>query len=239
MVLSAEHIQAALTNRIGILSCHPAVTRFLCDFLRRSRKLHRLISDAQPLNFDDYGQRPCLIVVDTVLADVSSIRTMARRTHAKFPASKLVGLASSGDERVIELLQLGFSAVVQITEQFECDITSAITEVLSGSIWVPEPAIRRYSMRVESTLEVRFTRDRLLTAREAQILESVLWGRSNKDIACNLAIGERTVKFHLSNIFSKMGVKRRSELIRVFSQPDECDENSFSRPPTKWGSELN
>jgi DNA-binding NarL/FixJ family response regulator len=62
---------------------------------------------------------------------------------------------------------------------------------------------------------MRLAGDRLLTARESQILESVLWGRSNKEIASNLAISERTVKFHVSNILSKTGAERRRELVRV------------------------
>jgi NarL family two-component system response regulator LiaR len=184
------------------------------------------------------GQCPAVVVVDTVFADNSSARTVAQEVRAKFPASKLVALASCREEHVIELLQVGFSAVVQITDKFDCDIASAIAAVLSGSIWVPESVIRDYSKLVQDTLEMRLARDRLLTARETQILELVLWGRSNKEIASDLAIGERTVKFHLSNILSKVGVERRRELVRVFGWPHQSSGRALVAAPPKLEGRL-
>jgi DNA-binding NarL/FixJ family response regulator len=224
--------------RVGVVSPHPLVTRFLCDLLRKSSKLHQLSIHAQAANLDADGATGCppVVILDTVLTDRGSSSAMAQKVRAKFPGSKLVGLASCREEQVFQLLRLGFTAVVQITDNFDRDIASAITAVLSGSIWAPESAMRHYSDRLQSVLEMRLAGDRLLTARESQILESVLWGRSNKEIASNLAIAERTVKFHLSNILSKVGVERRRELVRVFSQPQQSSGDTVVAPATKTES---
>lgn len=52
-----------------------------------------------------------------------------------------------------------------------------------------------------------------LTARENEVLALILAGKSNKEIAASMSIGESTVKFHVSNIFSKYDVRSRAELI--------------------------
>lgn len=57
-----------------------------------------------------------------------------------------------------------------------------------------------------------------LTPREAEILNYVLKGISNKGIAKELSLSENTVKTHLKNIFSKLGIKKRTELIAKFSK---------------------
>ncbi len=51
-----------------------------------------------------------------------------------------------------------------------------------------------------------------LTKTERRVLPMLLSFRSNKEIASALGISERTVKFHVSNIFRKRGVRRRAEL---------------------------
>jgi DNA-binding NarL/FixJ family response regulator len=53
-----------------------------------------------------------------------------------------------------------------------------------------------------------------LTARERDVLESLSEGLPNKAIALRLGISEHTVKFHLSSIFSKLGVSSRTEAVR-------------------------
>ncbi|WP_259780209.1 response regulator transcription factor [Aestuariispira ectoiniformans] len=54
-----------------------------------------------------------------------------------------------------------------------------------------------------------------LTRRELELLDSLKTGRSNKQIATNMGITENTVKFHLKNLFSKLGVKNRSQAVAL------------------------
>lgn len=53
----------------------------------------------------------------------------------------------------------------------------------------------------------------VLTAREAQVLELLFEGKADKDIARILNRSVRTVRFHISNIFKKKGLKSRAELL--------------------------
>jgi len=54
-----------------------------------------------------------------------------------------------------------------------------------------------------------------MTAREKEILQQVRQGNTSHDIACLLGISERTVKFHLGNIFRKLKVKNRTEAVAL------------------------
>jgi DNA-binding NarL/FixJ family response regulator len=53
--------------------------------------------------------------------------------------------------------------------------------------------------------------------REAQVLKCVAEGQANKQIASQLAISERTVKFHLSSVFQKLGAENRAQAVAIAS----------------------
>ncbi|TAN43283.1 MAG: LuxR family transcriptional regulator [Nitrospirae bacterium] len=60
-----------------------------------------------------------------------------------------------------------------------------------------------------------------LTRRETDVLRRVINGLTNRDIACDLEIGEQTVKDHLSNIYQKMGIKNRFAIVRFLMESPE------------------
>jgi len=64
---------------------------------------------------------------------------------------------------------------------------------------------------------LKMDRFRILTPRERMIIQQVLSGHSNQDIAINLGISINTVKMHLKNTFVKLGIKRRSQLFLLLS----------------------
>lgn len=66
----------------------------------------------------------------------------------------------------------------------------------------------------------RIVRDSNLSRREAQVALACVEGMTNIEIGQRLSIGEQTVKFHLRNIFTKFGVRRRTELISRLLVPD-------------------
>ncbi|MEL7029971.1 MAG: helix-turn-helix transcriptional regulator, partial [Pseudomonadota bacterium] len=57
--------------------------------------------------------------------------------------------------------------------------------------------------------------DDLLSAREQAVLRSLIHGRTNKEISEVLGISQNTVKFHLKNVFQKLGVSSRQEAVRL------------------------
>jgi DNA-binding NarL/FixJ family response regulator len=74
-----------------------------------------------------------------------------------------------------------------------------------------------------------------LTSRELEVALVVAEGRSNRDIASRLFISQKTVEFHLGNVFGKLGVNSRTQLalalIRVPSQGTPLDERPTHTAP--------
>jgi len=97
----------------------------------------------------------------------------------------------------------------------------ALPQVASGGIWVPRPVLSRF---VDSILKGSQAR-RLapdsasdLSQREQEVLTGLLENLANKELAQKMKISERTVKFHVSNLLAKFGVRRRADLILLCYQ---------------------
>jgi DNA-binding NarL/FixJ family response regulator len=96
-------------------------------------------------------------------------------------------------------------------------LVKAIRAVRGGEIWAER---RTLTMLLDGLLERVNGAKRLagearalLTAREAEILQGVIQGMRNREIADRLQISEKTVKTHLGSIFRKLNVNRRAELL--------------------------
>lgn len=89
------------------------------------------------------------------------------------------------------------------------DLAAAIVAASRGFGVQQASAAARFLRTDEESIEGEH-----LTARERDVLELVSQGLGNKAIARRLQIGEHTVKFHLSSIFSKFGVSSRTEAVR-------------------------
>ena len=102
----------------------------------------------------------------------------------------------------------------------------ALPLVANGGFWVPRAVLSGF---VDSVLGGSHSR-RLkadtsadLSRREQEVLNSLLENLANKEIGSKLNISERTVKFHVSNLLSKFGVRRRADLILLCYQKRSVD----------------
>jgi len=123
-----------------------------------------------------------------------------------------------------DLLRLGAKGLLTYGEARE-QLPRALPLVASGGFWVPRSLLSEFvdsvinsrgrRVKVESTAE--------LSRREQEVLDSLLENLANKEIASKLNISERTVKFHVSNLLSKFGVRRRADLILLCYQRRKTD----------------
>jgi DNA-binding NarL/FixJ family response regulator len=95
---------------------------------------------------------------------------------------------------------------------------AVLATVGDGEIWAGRQVTEHLLHRVQSPA----ASDRLeaLSARESEIAAQVAAGHSNKVIAVESGISERTVKVHLNNIFRKTGLRNRTQLALAFNQRD-------------------
>lgn len=116
-------------------------------------------------------------------------------------------------EETISALRLGARGIVLTTGPTE-SLLECIHTVLQGDYWLGKDSIRDLVHAVcNSEGMSRPVKNRFgLTPRELEIIQVVVEGNSNPEIAANFSLSEQTVKHHLSHIFDKLGVYSRLEL---------------------------
>lgn len=129
--------------------------------------------------------------------------------------ARLLVVAERFDEQdAFPLLRAGAKGLIPYSE-LSRHFVAAVREIASGGFWVPRALICRF---VDVTLNI-LKRPRVVNAsahlsrRELEVHELLMQNLSNKEIAARLHMSERTVKFHVSNLLGKHGVKRRADLI--------------------------
>ncbi|MGD1088412.1 MAG: response regulator transcription factor [Verrucomicrobiota bacterium] len=116
--------------------------------------------------------------------------------------------ALDGDEDIHQALEAGAAGYV-LKDSTEEKLVPAIRAVASGQRWVPEEVAKRLASR-------RLFEE--LTPRELQVLNELVKGSANKQIAEVLNITENTTKWYLKNILAKLHVADRTEAVAVAIQ---------------------
>lgn len=96
------------------------------------------------------------------------------------------------------------------------NLIQASNSVENGAMWLPAILVSRMIGNLSKLLEPKANTDAVLeklTEREREVTEAIMTGATNKEIARSLNITERTVKAHLSSIFSKLGARDRMHLM--------------------------
>lgn len=116
------------------------------------------------------------------------------------------------DELVLNSIVAGARAYLDSSAPPET-VRMAIDVVVSGSIWAPRRLLSKLIDRLLDVPEAGHPSEPLhLTIRERQVLELILTARSNREIAQELGIEERTVKAHVGRLMRKTGAENRIEL---------------------------
>jgi len=102
--------------------------------------------------------------------------------------------------------------------------------VISGGLWVPPGVMGRMIRTLRRSLPSEPDHPpagfEALTAREREVAFAVTTGASNKDIALQLGMTERTVKMHLGSVFKKLEVRDRVHLVLRLAQPGSAQPSS-------------
>jgi DNA-binding NarL/FixJ family response regulator len=137
------------------------------------------------------------------------------------PAIRLIVIGPQGnDELVLESIIAGARAYLDLTADTAV-VRQAIDVVTSGSIWAPRRLLSKLIDRLLKVPDSSLTNGSLhLTSREKEVLELILQARSNREIARQLGIEERTVKAHVGRLMRKTGADNRIELsMRALNLP--------------------
>jgi DNA-binding NarL/FixJ family response regulator len=151
-------------------------------------------------------RRPDIVLMDLRMPGVTGTE-MIELISRRWPATQTIVLSACDDAPTIEaVLAAGASAYVLKTAA-SLDITSIIRQAASGEV-VPAPA----APPIRATAEAAAGPP--LTERERDILSRVAAGMTTAAISRELWVSEHTIKFHLTNIYRKLGVPNRAGAVR-------------------------
>jgi two-component system, NarL family, nitrate/nitrite response regulator NarL len=153
-----------------------------------------------------------VLILDVEMPKRSGIEVLRELRGAgdRRPVILLTGKIT--DQRAYEALQLGLEGLVIKTRAPEVLLT-CVESVLHGRRWIDHEMLQR-AMEVSLTGEAASVDPlRNLSAREQTVVQHVLKGLRNRDIAEQLGVTEGTIKVHLHNIFEKLDVSSRTELV--------------------------
>ena len=145
--------------------------------------------------------KPDVVLMDLrmpVMGGVDAIKALRR----EFPQARVIILTTfDGDEDIYRSLQAGAQGYL-LKDMFFEELEDAIRTVHSGGRRIPGVVAERLAGRMSGSD---------LTARELEVLEQIVRGRSNKEIAQVLGISEATVKSHINNVLSKLDAADRTQ----------------------------
>lgn len=151
---------------------------------------------------------PDITLLDLRMPAVNGIE-VAAAIRQKNPDARILMLSAlNGDEDIHKALEAGVAGYV-LKDATEENLIPAIRAVAAGERWIPQDVATRLSARGLF---------QELTARELQVLNKLIKGLANKQIAEALNISENTVKGFLKNILAKLHVADRTEAVAVAIQ---------------------
>lgn len=221
-------------SKVCLLSPHPLVlsefSKLLANLSYRVKAKHvesRLTTDFHRLTIPKCP----LYIVDACVPAAAAL--LVSEIMDRYPESKVIAISENFDEgNAFPLLRLGTKGLITYSEA-SSELAPALEVLMEGSYWVPRVLLSRF---VESILPSSRNRTLIsssvgLSRREREVLQAVLDNLSNKEIAGQLNISERTAKFHVSNLLAKFGVQRRADLIVMSFTGSPL---GISQPQSSW-----
>lgn len=208
---------SAAPIRILLVDDHAMVRRGMRDFLELHADLEVVgeAADGEAALELVASLRPDVVVMDLLMPVVDGIEA-TRRIKASDPEIEVVALTSFIEEsRVVAAIEAGAAGFLLKDAEAD-DLAAAIRAAAAGEVHLDPAVAGIVARRLRGRSAGRGGDDpaaRLdaLTARERDVLGAVARGLSNRAIAAELGITERTARTHVSNILAKLGLASRTQ----------------------------
>jgi DNA-binding NarL/FixJ family response regulator len=154
---------------------------------------------------------PQVVIMDALLPNGQSLEAL-RQIKQLNPETRVLLLSSlDREDYLYETLRAGADGYV-LKDIAANELVEAVRTVARGEILVQPQIAGRLISRFGKQSQSNFPQD-ALTAREQEVLSLLARGLRNKEIAARLIVSERTVNFHLANIYQKLNVSGRTEAL--------------------------
>jgi len=148
--------------------------------------------------------KPRVIVMDCAMPVMSGLEATKKILEAQPGSAILLLSMHSEDTLVRQALQAGARGYV-LKNAMDLDLAGAIKNVAAGKTVLDPQVARPQTLKGE--------RETGLTPREMEILQQIVAGKSNKEIASDLELSVNTVAVHRANIMDRLGIHKTAELV--------------------------
>ena len=203
-------------TRILIADDHPVFRQGLVSVFRNESEFTVVgeASDGQEALKLIEQIHPDILLLDLMMPRMTGLETLNELRLSANPVRTIVLTASIAKEQIVQALQLGARGIVLKDAPTET-LLKSIRSVTSDKFWVGENSVTNLVEILHTYLPPagNDTKNNFgLTTRELDVVEAIVSGLTNKEIAGKYSISEQTVKHHLKKIFDKVGVSNRLEL---------------------------
>ena len=158
------------------------------------------------------AHRPDVVVLDLRMGAESGLDVLRALAKEAVPCKAILLTAAVRDEDVVEAMQLGAMGLV-LKDASPDALVDSVRRVHRGEQWIERETVARAFQNVLERESAASGAHAVLTPREIEIVRMVATGLRNRAIAERLSISEGTVKVHLHNIYEKLRVDGRLELV--------------------------
>ena len=199
--------------RLLVVDDHEVVRQGLVSLLERREHFQVVAEAGTAAEAVEMARKfePDLVVMDVRLPDGSGIEA-CREIRAEFPATRVVILTSYPDEEAVLSAIIAGASGYLLKQIRGRDLVSALESVGRGESLLDPAVTEKVLDRVRRIATGTYT-DELaqLTQQEQKILLLVAEGKTNKEIAADVFLSDKTVKNYVSSILSKLNLERRAQ----------------------------
>ncbi len=155
--------------------------------------------------------RPDVVLLDVNLGPERALDFVRSVRAGGFEGHILVVTAGMSDQEAVQLVQVGVSGILHKHHSIDV-LCSSIRKIANGEVFMEQAYLAPLFRAVDRT---RGPRRPNLTDRDKTVLRAILQGLSNREIAARLQISEGAVKASVRHVCEKLGVRTRSQLVKV------------------------
>lgn len=210
--LQPNPVDAPSEIYVGLVMSHSLAARHLVEVIKANNMLP-VVLDNRSECATAFPQGARVVIIIDLWGPPLPVTDYLDAFTAAVPGGAFLALDGPRDEvEIAHLLRAGFSGFISHDQAIGL-LGAAINAVAEGQVWATPEVIRIYLDLTSRRSGMRTTGIEVLTVRENQILDLLRRRYSNKEMAKFLGISECTVKFHVSNVLTKLHVSDRRDVM--------------------------
>lgn len=197
--------------RVLIADDHHVVRRGLLFFLKTQKDIEVVGEAKNGLEAVELVEalQPDIVLMDLVMPEMDGIQA-TKKIKSRWPNIAILMLTSFSDkDHVLPAIEAG-AAGYQLKDIEPDDLVSSIRQIINGENIIHPAATSQLEETLREEENLPHVKN-VLTPRERDVLAELTKGKSNREIASSLFVTEKTVKTHISNIFTKLEVQDRTQ----------------------------